>query len=398
MEDNKYLSKLTYFIVVAIIIVSLIIIYTFIFHKDSNVVNQDEVLKYNIVFDLNGADNVEYNRISCTVSEEGCQVVLPTARRENGRVLGYSINPNDKEPKYLIGEKLSLSGNMHLYVISLKENNLIIEASNLDYVEKNRLSCIVYNKEESCMVTIPPFNKIGYELRGYSTSPSSLSGFVFPYEKYKISKDVIIYPIYNTQNHLSKINVLKTMNIGKSIVEVENGCEENIYNNYIKYLNEINRRMSFLGIGSKITFMVDDSFNQIWGNGYVGMNYGPRNIKALDVRCSSKVQNDYYGTIVHEMAHTWDFYYASIKGSNITSQSDVINLYNKYLKATNRPFRDYSYTSIYEFFADSIRYYYFKYSIASSVYNSFNYPSDIKNVVEKYICIAKNDYNEEKCL
>ena len=83
------------------------------------------------------------------------------------------------------------------------------------------------------------------------------------------------------------------------------------------------------------------SFNTIWGSSYVGMNYGPKSLRSVDIRCSNSSYNDYYATMVHEMAHSWDFFYASKFGSNISSQNDVINLYEKYQKSKNKPFREY---------------------------------------------------------
>ena len=128
------------------------------------------------------------------------------------------------------------------------------------------------------------------------------------------------------------------------------------------------------------------------------MNYGPRGLRSVDIRCSDTVYNDYYATMVHEMAHSWDFYYANRLGSNISSQNDIINLYSKYKDMkSNRPFREYSYSNIYEFFADMVRYYYFKYYVPKSDFKELNYPSDIKNTLERYFCIAMNDYKEDKC-
>ena len=101
--------------------------------------------------------------------------------------------------------------------------------------------------------------------------------------------------------------------------------------------------------------------------------------------------------MVHELAHTWDFYYSNHFNSFISEQNDVRNLYSKYLNSSNRPFRDYSYTNIQEFFADSVRYYYLKYIDPSSYFQNLTYPDDVRRVLEKYICIAKNNYQKGSC-
>lgn len=398
MKGNKLLNILCYTLICTIIIVLLIIAYNNFALKEEEILNKGEsLMTYSVLFSLNGADSIDKNLIRCEVINNSCMIVLPNAKRNDGEVLGYNLSPNDTSAKYMMGESISISGNMTLYVISTKKNSVYIEEENVDYLEKNLLECSVYNQENNCSVTLPSFNKIGYVNMGYSTSENSLIGFIYPNEEYKISRNVTLYPIYGTSDHLISLNIANVLNYHNSIVEIENGCKDSVYNNYLQYLDGINNNAPFLMIGSKISFVTDDTFNKIWGNGYVGMNYGPKNLRSLDVRCSQKVLNDYYGTMVHELSHSWDFYYSTKMGGNITSQNDIINLYNKYIKLNPRPFRDYSYSSIYEFQADMMKYYYFKYLVPRSGYKDLDYPEDIKKTIEKYICISKNNYDESKC-
>ena len=396
-SQNKVWYSLCYVLVVIVFVTFLFLGFKSLNGKEENIINQEEVLKYHVHFILNGADSVSKKSLSCELTKDGCHVILPFATRDNGVVLGFGLNSDDTTPKYRMGDVISLSGDMDLYVISYKTNYLHIASDDVDYIEQSDFSCSIYNTETSCTFKMPSFNKIGYENRGYSTSKNSLSGFVFPNENYKITKDVTLYPIYGTSNHLRKLDIKKTVAFNNSFIEIENGCADSISSTYINYLNEIKQNTPFLLIGSKITFVNDNSFNEIWGRNYVGMNYGPRNMRSLDVRCSTSVLNDYYGTMVHELSHSWDFYYATKVGDNITSQSDIINLYNKYSKLSNRPFRDYSYSNQFELLADMMKYYYFKYLVPRNGYKDLNYPNDIKEVLEKYICISKNNYNDEKC-
>ena len=83
--------------------------------------------------------------------------------------------------------------------------------SSVDYVENNTASCEVYNEAKECSVTLPNFNKIGYENKGYSTSKESLSGFKFPGDEYLISHDTIIYPIYTTSARNKSLEIVKTL-------------------------------------------------------------------------------------------------------------------------------------------------------------------------------------------
>ena len=360
--------------------------------------NNAEINSFVARINLNGADKVDTKKLTCEVGEDNlCQVYLPTAYRDNGKVMGYSTNPNSTSPEYLMNTNINLNKNIDLYVISYEINTLYIKNDEVDYISNSDLSCVMYNEDESCNVKIPTFNKVGYENKGYSTSEESLTGFVYPSDYYKLTKSSILYPIYATSARHKTINVSKTLIVNNSFIEIEESCTNDLYPQYINYLEEIGNLSPYLLFGNKISLIGDEAFNEIWGNMYVGMNYGPRKLRAIDIRCSNAVYNDYYATMVHELGHSWDYFYSTRFGNNITSNSDIINLFNKYSKLSNRPFRNYSYSNIYEFFADAVKYYYFKYLNPTSEYVLLDYPNDIKKTLEKYICIANNDYDESKC-
>ncbi len=402
MEKNKtIIDYLLYTLVTINIIILLYFGYKKLSDREFNIlngINNAEINSYVVNIDLNGADRVDTKKLNCAFNDnDTCTVHLPNAYRDNGKVMGFSTDKDSNIPDYLMDTDIELSKDMILYVISYRVNTLHIEENDIDYLASNDLSCIVYNDADVCRVKIPIYNKVGYENKGYSTSKESLAGFVYPNDYYELSKDVTLYPIYATSSRHKPISVNKTIIVNNSFVEIESGCSSSLYPTYIGYLNDIKVMAPYLLFGNKISLIGDTAFNDIWGSGYVGMNYGPRKLRAIDIRCSNAVYNDYYATMVHELGHSWDYYYSTKSGDNITSQSDVINLFNKYNSMSNKPFRSYSYTNIYEFFADAVKYYYFKYLKPVDEYARLSYPSDIKEVLEKYICIANNDYDESKC-
>ena len=397
---NKFTKTIVYTIS---IIATILIITGFVFYlkqlmDEEDMLNvADEPGYYKVVFNLNGASMIEHKAIRCKIKDTSCTVTLPKCERKNGIVLGYSDNKDDLEAKYLTGETITLTSNTTLYAISQQTNRLKIEENNVDYLEDNEVICNAYNSNKSCKVIVPKYNKVGYENKGYSASKESLTGYINAGDEIELSKDMILYPIYSTSSRHRILNISKVLNYNDSFIEIENGCSESVYNEYIKYLDDIKENIPFLLIGNKIAFVTDSSFNTIWGSNYVGMNYGPRSLRSVDIRCTNVVYNDYYATMVHEMAHSWDFYYANRLGANISSQNDIINLYDKYKNSPDRPFRDYSYSNIYEFLADMMRYYYFKYNVPRAPFNTMNYPNDLKKALEKYMCISKNNYDESKC-
>ena len=401
MKNRNIIDYLLYALIAINLVLLMFFGYKKLADKEENIligISNPEVKSFTLKINLNGADKVDSRKLTCSFDTDNiCTVHLPLAYRENGIVMGYSTNKDNTVPDYLMNTDINLNQNMELYVISYSINTLYIEDDSIDSISQNSLSCIMYNDDESCTVKLPTFNKIGYENKGYSISKSSLTGFIYPNDNYKLTKNTVIYPIYATSARHKTINVSKTMVLNNSYIEIENGCSEDIYNNYISYLEDIKNMAPYLLFGNKISLIGDETFDEIWGSMYVGMNYGPRKIRAIDIRCSNMIYNDYYATIVHELGHSWDYYYSTKNGDNITSQSDIINLFNKYNKRNDRPFRPYSYSNIYEFFADSIKYYYFKYLKPTDEYVNLPFPSDIKRVLEKYICIANNNYEESKC-
>ena len=398
MENKDTFTKFILFSIIGSSIIAVLII-TLVFFKgrEKEILNAKDAPRYMAKIDLNGATEASGRNISCTKEKEGCFITLPTATRKDGEVLGFSLNKDDKLPMYSTGEVVSIDHDTTFYVISYETFLLHIADVETDYLEENNLTCNAYNHEESCSVKIPLFNKEGYENRGYSTSEMSLTGFIFPNDEYTLSRDVKLYPIYGTISRSRSIKVDKTITLGKTIIEVEKGCREEDVNTLLSYIEEIEDIAPFLLVGGKISFLTDKTFDEIWGTNFVGMNFGPRSLRSLDVRCSNRAYNNYYATIVHELTHSWDFYYATKLDKNISSESDIINLFNKYLNDFQRPFRSYSYSNIYEFLADAMRYYYFKYYVPTTGFSNLDYPSDIKKTLEKYVCIASNNYNKDKC-
>ena len=343
----------------------------------------------------NGASSIDNNELSCKIVDGKCNVTLPMASRKDGEVLGYSFNKDNSVAEYKVGDTVTLTENKRIYVISYKKLSMNVVTDSIDYIATPDVSCNAYNKEDSCEVIPGPFNKEGYEVRGYSTSEKSQAGYIWPNTAFELEENLTVYPIWNTYTRGRGINVSNSFTQGSMTFDVEEGCPVSIYDDYLDYFKTIEDRASYLVIGTKVTFLTDKTFDEIWGSQYVGMNYGPTDLRMMDVRCSTG--NNYYATIVHEMGHTWDFHYKSVLGKEISKQNDIINSFNKYKEMSSRPFRDYSYSDIREFFADMVRYYYLKYTDPIYEYSSKTYPDDIKGNLEKYICITNNKYKEDKC-
>ena len=390
--NNKKISLIIFIIGLSLVITGGLYL-TGIFGDGELKSNPGELL---LRVEKNGASSISENELICKEVNGKCDVTLPTATRNDGAVIGFSFDKNSNTADYKIGDTVTITENKRIYVISYKTLNMNVVTDSIDYIATADVSCNAYNKEDSCEVVPGPFNKEGYEVRGYSTSKKSQAGYIWPNTAFEIDEDITVYPIWNTYTRGRDIKVSESFQQGSMTFDVEEGCPSYIYNSYLDYFKTIEDRAKYLVIGTKVTFLTDKTFDEIWGSQYVGMNYGPTDLRMMDVRCSSG-GNNYYATIVHEMGHTWDFHYKSVMGKEISKQNDIVNTFNKYKGMSNRPFRDYSYTDIREFLADMVRYYYLKYTDPIMEYSTRDYPSDTKEELEKYICITNNNYKEDKC-
>ena len=121
------------FIVVVLCVIASLLITTGIILSVREYINENEVLfnvadedHYRVVFNLNGATSVEHKIVKCKIEKNSCNVVLPSATKNGGIVLGYSDDKNDTEAKYKMGDTLTLNNNIELYTISYKTNTLKI--------------------------------------------------------------------------------------------------------------------------------------------------------------------------------------------------------------------------------------------------------------------------------
>lgn len=397
MRKNIAFQVLAHILLVALILFTLLASYKRLYNSNNINSSYGDKITYTASFKRNGATTIDKVKLTCTVINNHCLITLPKATRDNGIVLGYSLNKDSKIALYQVGQTINLTKDITLYTVSYQKLSLIIDSSQIDYISDKDPSCHLYNNETSCDVKIPIFNKLGYETRGYSTNRNSYTGYIFPNSTYTLTKNTKLYPIYNNLTSLKTINVTKNHMINNTIFDIETGCSNDIYNDYLEYFYRINKKAPYLMTGGKITFLTDKTFNEIWGESYVGMNYGPQGLRLIDIRCSNIFTNNYYATVVHELAHTWDFYYGNMMGKDISETNEIINLYNKYRNDYSRPFRNYSYTNIREFVADMIRYYYLKYIDPINEYKSLYYPNDIKQILEKLICTANNNYKNNGC-
>ena len=429
--------------------------------------------KFNVIIKANSNVILNENNITCDFSLHGCIVTLPSFSANNGEAIGYSYNSNDTNAIYKIGDKINISKDTLLYTITSKKKVVVSFAKDYDHIENEQVSCTIYNEDNACKVRLPRFNKIGYQNIGYSTSQDTFSyensNLVYveylPGEEYYVSDNILLYPRYESyEGHKYDINY--SSQIYENYLEIEKDVSDYNINMYKKYLEEIHQNAPYLFVNVKINLLTENTFNPLWrheigynnfvtGMSYTSFNGWGRTSKwsTIDIKTNydilkasssefakNEIEDDYkYSVLVHEMVHTWDHYYGilfkgikptEISKSNeqiarnssyyseyydgmISSQSDIKNLYNKYLSMFNEykeqkkmnssleytgVLSKYSFSNESEFVAEAFTHYYLKYLVPTGKYKNANIPDDIKTTIEKYICIAKNGYHNDGCI
>lgn len=106
----------------------------------------------------------------------------------------------------------------------------------------------------------------------------------------------------------------------------------------------------------------------------------------------------------------YSLYYNRHMKSMISYQKDIDDLYLQYHQKyynecsgksdwTNNELTQYSVCGGQtEFVAEIFSVYYLKYIVPTGNYVNISYPDDVKKTVEKYLCLAKNNYDSDICV
>ena len=389
-----------------------IIILSFILLVLSFIIIKNLIKSYEVKIILNGSDIVEKESIKCKSNIKGeCFLTLPSAKRYNGEVLGYSTNSNSKDAEYQIGQEIEVTQDLNLYVISKKENKLTIDETNINEVRDNNITCEVYNGETSCEVNVPMFNKLGYKIDGYyKNNRNEMINFN---SKLLIDNDIILhpsyeeYPLYNSPGS-TRFNIERSVYLYNTYLDIGYGCNKNTTEQLIKQLNNLYKKYPFYAYNSKLTIVNDTEYNSFINLANIGASSGFTDENLIDnptvvFRCDDLYT---YTVAIHELSHTLDVRYKSIHGHYMNEEQELIELRNKYKNINNRPLRNYAYSdkgnsSVPEFFAELLTYYYINYvDTTTQLDNNYirgNFPDDMKKMAEKYICIGRNNFDKSKC-
>ena len=337
--------------------------------------------KLTATFKGNGA-SVSSGSSSCNIynTAKTCNVAAPTVTRSGWTILGFSTNKNATTGS----TAKTLSAGKTYYAITKKNITVTFDSKGAETIEYKSKSCTIYNSQTKCKIRIPILNKKGYSSYGYDVLGNETQWSRYHMnETYEFSSNQTLVANYlEKTSHYKNISVYKQFTLGNILIEIDNSCSNKA--RFVSDLNTLYSKMPKLFSGKGKLMILNDALYVKASNGTVGITTGYDYYPAVNIKCSTS-----YVTIVHELTHKYDKEYNIRNGSFIANQSDVASLYNKYYssyKTNKTPFRDYTYSTKYEFLSDITAYYYAKFIIKDSGYSSYSYPNsdEALKIFKKY--------------
>lgn len=341
--------------------------------------------KLKLTVNGNGA-KVTKSSVTCNVynNDKTCKVTTPAITRSGYNIIGFNSKASATSSEYKINSSITLDKDKTIYAITKKNIKVTFDSKGAETIEYKSKSCTIYNSQTKCKIRIPILNKKGYSSYGYDVLGNETEWPRYHMnETYEFSSNQTLVANYlEKTSHYKNISVYKQFTLGNVLIEIDNSCSNKA--RFVSDLNALYSKMPKLFRGKGKLMVLNDTLYVKSSKDTVGITTGYDYYPAVNIKCSTS-----YVTIVHELTHKYDKEYNIKNGSFIANQSDVASLYNKYYssyKANKTPFRDYTYSTKYEFLSDITAYYYAKFIIKDSGYSSYSYPNsdEALKIFKKY--------------
>lgn len=310
---------------------------------------------------------------TCTIynTQKKCKVKQPPVTKDGYEFIGWG-NINDTIPIYNNYPYLEVDKNENLYAITKK--TITVTFTGEGNIEFDKKTCEIYNNDDSCNITIPNVDKLGYISYGFTTNPESKEKFpeYISNSNASFKKDTTLYSDFNTSTFNYRNINSKQIKYDSTIIEIENTCNKESTEKKIK--NIYNNVPSLFKYKIKIMYLDDETYNSIHEEGN-SIIFGPIPTKQfIDIKCNSDESE-----LIKQLTYYYDEMYNISNGEYLSNSLDVRDLYTKYVNDENRPLNDTSYSNAKEFISDMSMYYYkIKYM------NSMDYlPTDMKQFIEE---------------
>ena len=236
------------------------------------------------------------------------------------------------------------------------------------------------------------------------TTPENTSFNIYR-EVFKSNTDV--YILTSGFDYAGGATMISEKLLGNVVIEYDNRINLSIKNAYVSYLDNLyNRWPEMFKEHGKLVLLESNRYGQV-APGTGGMTYMGNTNSLILIPISASEYYDYTaGTMVHELGHAFDNYYGQKLGISMADRAS--SLYNKYLGYTLRPMKAYAFKNQTEMVAEMFAFKYTRdYNINYNACTPYDWDSgyqytcsmngydDIEKFVNYYICVSRNNYNEE---
>lgn len=217
MKIQKYIFNKNVILLISVMLFinSCFLIFSFI--------NRGSLKTYNVTINANGSDTNSKN-IKCSTYDEKCIVKLPTIKRDNWDVVGFS--DKDGNIIYSSGEKIELFSDIELFVVTKKD----VVLSLIDVLEDNtdNLMCTLYNNDSFCEIKLPNMNKSDWNFLGWSDEKNSNYISYENEDLIVLNDSVDLYAVY-IKNFLIDFvgngSIVEMQKMSCEIYNYQNGCQ-----------------------------------------------------------------------------------------------------------------------------------------------------------------------------
>ena len=316
---------------------------------------------------------------------------------------------------------------------SIQANQLLDISSNTSYVSiTSKMITVTFHKNSKLMLYNPKtqlqastmtascesFNNDGCKINE-SDVPLIIGNAAYPkgYSLYSTAtndgatyNNILYTRLYNTNTDFYAVSGF-TYNIDKNGVthsmrrsaikgnveiEYDTTLDVSVVNSYLRVIDDLYSRWpEMFNVHGKVVLLESNLYKYVYNDTSGGVCFGGRFIL---IPVTSSFSDYTAGSIVHELGHAFDGFYSIVTGTEFNTK--VKTLFDKYSAYSTRPMREYSYSNISEFIADTFRFTYANsynlnlYSSSCESGYTCSTNTEISNFVKKYRCIAKNRYKE----
>ena len=334
------------------------------------------------------ADCYRYN------GDKTCKITTPyVTPNDKYNVVGWSKHQDDKYATIKQGDTIDLSTETTTYYpVYNKTITVTFDKDGADSLSFYKTTCVSYGDEGCQLTQIPIIYSKGNEVRGFTNSSNNNDfGSVISRTFYN---DTTLYASINNSGRATKekYDIYLEKSIRDKPIYFERGVSYNDAMAYYEYLYIASEKMPCLFINkAPINILTRRTMDRTQSSDAQGITYflGPRTeFSNVDSSADQSYNGYAAASMIHELGHVADEYYATRTGDWIHNQADIKYLFNKYKNyGSSRPLRDYSYGDTGEFVADLFEYYYY-YKYMSNYENPKEgrpINSELANTLEKYI-------------